>query len=189
MQTGDPVRGTATTSSALSMLMTCGVVAVVSIYLRGKLRLTIVIAGALVLPTTLNETKATLLLLPMALVPGALCMPKGSRSAAHCRNGAECAAVFAFVATYNYLVQFNATEKPLEQFVGQSSYLRYLYSGAAEEGANYIGRVDSLEFAVQGISRDPFTATFGLGAGNVSTSFCRSSTAATQPTTTVTASA
>src|SRR5688572_15080648 len=82
MQTGDVVRGTATTSSALSMLMMCGITAVVSLYLRGLIRLptVIVVVGTLVVPTTLNETKATLLLLPVALLVPALVMPKGSRA-------------------------------------------------------------------------------------------------------------
>ncbi len=175
MQSGDPVRGTATTSSALSMLMMCGVVAVVSLYLRGKLRLTTVVLllGALVLPTTLNETKATLLLLPIAMIAPAVYLPKGHGAARRLLPiaGIGALAVFAFIATYNYLVQFNATEHPIGQFVGQELFVRYLHSGAAEEGANYIGRVDSLEFAFEGIGHDPFRAAFGLGAGNVSTSF------------------
>jgi hypothetical protein len=49
--------------------------------------------------------------------------------------------------------------------------MRYLYSGAAEQDANYNGRFDSLEFALRGIGADAVTAAFGLGAGNVSTSF------------------
>jgi hypothetical protein len=80
-------------------------------------------------------------------------------------------AMVAFVSVYDYLVQYNRTEQPLGQFVGETGFMRYLYSGAAEEGANYIGRFDSLQFAVEGITGDPLTAAFGLGAGNVSTSF------------------
>jgi hypothetical protein len=55
--------------------------------------------------------------------------------------------------------------------VGEGSFVRYLYSGAAEQGANYIGRFDSVQFAVEHIGRDPPTFAFGYGAGNVSTSF------------------
>jgi len=175
MQTGDVVRGTATTSSALSMLMMCAITAVVSLYLRRELRLptVILLVGAFVLPTTLNETKATLLLLPLAVVVPALMMPKGSRSAARLVPIVALGAVamVAFIAVYDSLIRYSPTGQPIGQFVGETSYLRYLYSGAAEQGANYIGRFDSLEFAVQGIGGDPLTAAFGLGAGNVSTSF------------------
>jgi hypothetical protein len=175
MQSGDPVRGTATTSSALSMLMMCGITAVVALYLHRKIRLlaTMGIIGILLLPTTLNETKATLLMLPMALLVPALAMPKGSNAARRMLPIVVIGgiAMVAFVSVYDYLVQYNRTEQPLGQFVGETGFMRYLYSGAAEEGANYIGRFDSLQFAVEGITGDPLTAAFGLGAGNVSTSF------------------
>jgi hypothetical protein len=175
MQTGDVVRGTATTSSALSMLMMCGVTAVVSLYLRGLIRLptVIVVVGLLVLPTTLNETKATLLLLPLAVLAPAFVMPKGSRALSRLLPVAAVGvvAMIAFITVYDSLVRFNATEEPIAEFVSETGFMRYLYSGAADEGANYIGRFDSLEFALQGIGKDPLTAAFGLGAGNVSTSF------------------
>jgi hypothetical protein len=109
----------------------------------------------------------------MALIVPAVFMPKGSRVARRLLPIAVIggAAMMAFVFMYDYLVQFNATEQPIGQFVGETSFLRYLYSGAADQGANYIGRLDSLEFALQGIGQDPLKAAFGLGAGNVSTSF------------------
>ncbi|HZL95748.1 MAG TPA: hypothetical protein VFB99_18975, partial [Vicinamibacterales bacterium] len=175
MQTGDPVRGTATTSSALSMVMMCGTAAVVCLYLRKKIRLPVAmcVIAVLLLPTTLNETKATLLMLPMALIVPALVMPKGSRAAQRMLPIVVVGgvAMAAFVAVYDYLIQYSSTGQPIGQFVGETSFLRYLYSGAAEQGANYIGRFDSLEFALQGIGGDPLTAAFGLGAGNVSPSF------------------
>jgi hypothetical protein len=76
-----------------------------------------------------------------------------------------------FIVVYNYFIQFNDVGKPIGQFVGEAGYVSYLYSGAAEEGANYIGRLDSLEFAIDHITRDMSTLMFGYGAGNVSLSF------------------
>jgi hypothetical protein len=175
MESGDPVRGTATTSSALSILMLCGISAVVTLFLRRRLRLPAAacLIGLFVLPTTLNETKATLLLLPVALLGPMLFMPRGSRPIRRALPifGIGAAALLAFISVYNYLIQYHATEKPLGEFVGEGSFVRYLYSGAAEQGANYIGRFDSVQFAVEHIGRDPPTFAFGYGAGNVSTSF------------------
>jgi hypothetical protein len=172
MQTGDVVRGMATTSSALSMLLMCGITAIVSLYLRNKVRLrTMVVVIALcVLPATLNETKATLFLLPMALIVPALFMPKGSRARKHLVPIVALGAIamVAFVAVYDYLIQFSPAGEPISQFFTDESAIRYL---AADEGANYIGRFDSIELAFQGITGDPLTAAFWLGAGNVSTSF------------------
>jgi hypothetical protein len=54
--------------------------------------------------------------------------------------------------------------------VGEAGFERYLYSGGPEEGAHYIGRFDSIDIAVDHISRDPLTLAIGMGAGNVSMS-------------------
>jgi hypothetical protein len=68
MHTGDPVRGTLTTSSGMSMFLVCAIAGVVVAYLHGRLRLRtmLLIAAWLFAATTINETKATLLLLPVA---------------------------------------------------------------------------------------------------------------------------
>jgi hypothetical protein len=102
-----------------------------------------------------------------------LFMPRGSRQLARVLPIAAFGALAlgVFIAAYNYFIQFNAVGQPIGQFVGEASYVRYLYSGAAEEGANYIGRLDSMQFAIDHITRDAFTLLFGYGAGNVSLSF------------------
>lgn len=175
MQTGDPVRGTATTSSALSILLMCGMAAVVALFLRRQLRFKYAIGlmALLFFPTTLNETKATLLLLPLALIVPLFFMPPGSRAVRRAIPifAVGAGALLAFIAVYDYFIQYAATGQPIGQFVGEAGFSRYLYSGAAEEGANYIGRFDSVQFAVEHITRDPFKLAFGYGAGNVSLSF------------------
>lgn len=177
MQTGDPVRGTATTSSALSLLMLCGIAAVVSLYLRRKIGLPLVLAivAMLFLPTTLNETKATLVLLPIALILPALVMPRGEGAVRRMLPiiAIGSLAAFAFIVVYDYLIQYSRYGQPIGEFVGnaEGGFLRYLYAGSVDHEVNYIGRFDSLVLALKGIGGDPFTAAFGLGAGNVSTSF------------------
>jgi hypothetical protein len=175
MESGDYVRGTATTSSALSILMLGGITAVIALYLRRRIRLpaAVILIGVLFLPTTLNETKATLVLLPLALLAPAVFLPSGTRPLRQIMPILAIGglAFVAFVGVYDYLIQFHSTAPPISQFVGEGSYVRYLYSGAAEQGANYIGRIDSLQFAADHITRDPFRLLFGYGAGNVSTSF------------------
>lgn len=175
MDTGDPVRGTASTSSALSLLMICAIATLVTLYYREKIRLRTLIAvgGVLFLPTMLNETKATLLLLPVALFAPALCMPRGSRAARRLVPvvALGAVAVVAFTAAYNALIQYRPTGRSLDQFVADRSFISYLYTGAADGEDRYIGRFDSIRLAVDGITKDPLLLTFGLGAGNVSTSF------------------
>jgi hypothetical protein len=156
--------------------MMCGIAAIVAMFLRKQLRFkyAIFLMALLFFPTTLNETKATLLLLPLAIVVPLYFMPRGSRALRRAVPifAVGAVALVAFIAVYDYFIQYATTGQPIGQFVGEASFSRYLYSGAAEEGeANYIGRFDSVQFAMDHITKDPLKLAFGYGAGNVSLSF------------------
>ena len=175
MHTGDPVKGTLTTSSALSMFLVTAIGGTVAFYLRGRLKLAalVVLAGWLFLPTTINETKATLLLLPVALLVPAFLMPHRARLLSKMLPivGVGLLAGTAFVVSYNALVQYGEYGGPLGEFFTNSDSLRYLYTGAANTEQPYVGRLDSIEIALEYTSQDPLRLAFGYGAGNVSESF------------------
>jgi hypothetical protein len=175
MGTGDPVRGTATTSSALSMLLLCGIGGVVTMYLRGKLKLshTLFLMLWLFVPTTLNETKATILLLPITLILPALAMPRGLGAARKLVPIIAMGAVagLMYVVVYNALLQYREQGASIGDIAGNKTFIeRYLYTGAAEHEVKYLGRFDSIELAIDHIVDDPVKLVFGYGAGNVSTS-------------------
>jgi len=174
LHTGDPVRGMATTSSALSLLMVCGVALVVSLYLRRKVGFTTMLLaiGAFVVPTMLNETKGTLVLLPVALLGPAFFMPRGARAFRRLLPIAVVGslALGAYAAAYNTLIQHRGHGQPLAGFFTAGHVEEYLYTGAADGERTWIGRFDSIAFALRGISGDPLTTAFGLSAGNVSVS-------------------
>jgi hypothetical protein len=176
MHTGDPVKGTLTTSSALSMFLVAAIAGAVVFYLRGRLRLTALIAicAWLFLPTTINETKATLLLLPFALVVPALLMPGKAQRLRKLLPliAVGVIAVTAFVSSYNYMIQSREYAGPISEYITNSETLRYyLYTGAANTDQAFVGRFDSIEIALEYTSQDPLTLAFGYGAGNVSESF------------------
>ncbi len=174
MNTGDPVRGTAATSSALSMLLVCGIAGVVSLYLRRRLSLLAVVCliAWLFAPTTLNETKATALLLPVALfVPAFVARGTGVARRLVPIIAIGCAAGIAFFVVYNTMIQYREHGQRLDDFVDTGSFTQYLYTGAAKHDAKYMGRFDTIQFALDHTSRDPLTFAFGMGAGNVSPSF------------------
>jgi len=175
MDTGDPVRGTTAASSSLSMLMLCAIAAVVSLYLRRRMGLfpALFLMAVLFLPTTINETKATMLLLPVALVVPALLMPRGSgrfRRLAPIVAAGGLAAV-AFVTAYDSLIRHREFAPPLSAYLTGDVLTRYLHTSQLGEEVNYIGRFDSIEIALARNSDEPMRLAFGLGAGNVSTSF------------------
>ena len=175
MHTGDPVRGTLTTSGNFSLFMVAAIAGVVIWYLRGRLRITamLLIAAWLFLPTTINETRATMVLLPAALLVPVLLMP-GKRQ--FLRRLVPIAAVgalafAAFIVTYNYFIQFRQYSISFEDSFSLANLVYYFYTGAANTDAEFVGRFDSIEFALRHITQDPLTFAFGLGAGNVSESF------------------
>jgi hypothetical protein len=176
MHTGDPVKGTLTSSSAMSMFMVATIAGAVVFYLRGRLRLAglVVVCAWLFLPTTINETKATLLLLPVALVVPAMLMPGKARLLRKLvpLAGVGFLAVTAFVLAYNYLIQYREYAGPIsDYFTNDRTLWQYLYTGAANTDQPYVGRFDSIEIALDHTSQDPLKLAFGYGAGNVSESF------------------
>jgi hypothetical protein len=175
MHTGDPVRGTLTTSSVMSLLLVCAIAGVVIAYLRGRLRFATMLALAawLFAATMINETKATLLLLPAALLVPALTMRGKSHVVRRVLPllGVGALAVTAFVLTYNYFIQYREYAGPLSEYFTGDTLRYYLYTGAANTDQPYIGRFDSIEIAFDYIRQDPLRLAFGYGAGNVSESF------------------
>lgn len=176
MHTGDPVRGTLTTSSVLSLFMLVAIAAIVVLYLRGRLRLApmLALSAWLFAATTINETKATLLLLPIALLLPAFVMPGKARALRRLLPLAAVGAlgITAFVGVYNSFGQYRPNREPLGDFFSDGRSLsRYVYTGAANTDQPYIGRFDSIEIALEHTSTDPLRFAFGYGAGNVSESF------------------
>ena len=175
MHTGDVVKGTLTSSSALSMFMVAAVAGAVVFYVRGRLKLTalIVLAAWLITPTTINETKATVLLLPVALLLPAILMPHKERLLRKLVPiaGVGLLAGVAFVGIYNALIQYGNYGDDLGTFFTSGDIRYYLYTGAANTDQPYVGRFDSIEIALKYTSQDPLKLAFGYGAGNVSESF------------------
>jgi hypothetical protein len=175
LHTGDPVKGTLTSSSALSMFMVATIAGAVVFYLRGRLKLAalVVLAAWLFLPTTINETKATVLLLPVALLVPAIVMRHKARLLPKLVPilGVGLLAVAAFVFSYNILIQNREYGGPLGEFFTSDDLRYYLYTGAANTDQPYVGRFDSIEIALEYTSQDPLKLAFGYGAGNVSESF------------------
>lgn len=175
MHTGDVVRGTLTSSSALSMFMVAAVAGAVVLFVRGRLKLTalVVLAAWLIIPTTINETKATVLLLPVALLVPALLIPHGQRLLRKLVPivGFGLLAGAAFVVVYNTLIQYGTYGDDLGTFFTSGDVRYYLYTGAANTEQPYVGRFDSIEIALKYTTQDPLKLAFGYGAGNVSESF------------------
>jgi hypothetical protein len=175
MHTGDPITGTLTTSSSLTVVLCLAIALVVTLYVHRKiaLSLAILLFCYLAAPTAINETKATLLLMPLSIL-GPFLLARGIEGRwrkvvpilSICALG-----LLAFMAVYNTLVQNRWGGNTIDEFLGTQHYELYLYRGVEPgENAKVIGRIDSIILPAAVLSDDWMQLLFGLGIGNVSPS-------------------
>jgi len=181
MVSGDWVSGTLgggglKGSGLLTVYLMCAVSVLIAFYLRNRVSRLQMIAMllVLVLPTMLNETKVTVILLPIAvLVPAFFTDERTSEKIGRVLGmGVLALALFGlFALGYNQfygqreghgIVKFFTTEGRLEASLLKGERL-------IEQGK--VGRLDALVLPLTILPEDPVELMFGLGISNVSDSF------------------
>lgn len=173
--TGDATSGTFLISSVLSLFLICCLCTLVAFYLRGRLtrwRFAVLFVTLLV-PTLINETKGTLIFLPLGLVVTVLAVvePRRRIRAAMVAAGLAVFSGALFVPVYDY---FREDSKPnvIELFtdadVLESNLQKDIDVGSVSETP--AGRLDAVLVPLRELSAEPATFVFGLGVGNVSDS-------------------
>ena len=173
---GDPMRGTLGTSSLLTVTLYCALAIVVGFYVKKIISLTalLVVGFMLFIPTTLNETKSSLVLMPISLfVPFLLVRGKKigfSQKLSIATISVIC--VVAFVMIYDHFQVSRWGYGILDYFRMEGRVENYFYKGV-EEGdlIDKIGRLDSILLPIKILSHDVTKLLIGLGVGNVSSSF------------------
>jgi hypothetical protein len=170
----DYTYGTLMGSGLLSLFLIAAACVLTGFYLRGKLSLGryILLFLCFVLPTTLNETKVTLFLLPLALL---LTFFFGSARGNRLKNtmlGVVIAAGFlaAFIPIYDHFMQPRWGYGLIDFLQMEGRVEGYLMKGTEIGDQSRAGRLDGLIAAFDEISRDPATLVFGFGIGNASES-------------------
>lgn len=126
----------------------------------------------LVLPTTLNETKATIVLLPLALL---VTFYVGSEAKYRLKNtllGSILAISFLaiFIPIYDHFMQPRWGYGLIEFFTMEGRVEGYLMKGTEVGDQARAGRLDGMIAAATELSKDPSKLFFGLGIGNASDS-------------------
>jgi len=176
MHTGDPVTGTTASANSLTMLLCIAIAVVITLYVYKKLTLpvTMLLFGYLAAPTAINETKATLILLPVATIAPfvfATGVQNKWRKAAPV-FGICAVGVIAFVAVYDALIASRWGGATLGEFLTRGDWEWYLYRGAGtNHSPDIIGRFDSIILPIKILSDSWMQLLFGLGIGNVSPAF------------------
>jgi hypothetical protein len=172
--TGDYVMGTIGGSGQLSLFLLGVATIVVALYARKHLsaRLATALLLLVLAPTTINETKATFLLAPLAIAIPMLAMAQGNRIKYTIKSLILIAGFTAvFIPIYDYLVTPRWGYGLLDFFTMEGRVEGYL-TRDVEVGTTTVepGRLDSVTVALGVITEDPTTAMFGLGMGNVTES-------------------
>ena len=172
--TGDVVTGTIAESGVLSVYLISALAMLVAFYLKKRIKGYVFAMGILLLfiPTTINESKATLFLLPLALLAPAFYMP-GAKSK-FIRLGSIFAVVVLliaiFIPIYDHFVKPRWGYGIVEFFTMEDRAARYLAPRTSQYKPESVGRVDAIIVPFEKLSADPVQLLVGLGIGNVSIS-------------------
>jgi hypothetical protein len=171
--TGDPVYGTLMDSSILSLYLIGAVCILVAAMMRRRLSKTIgfLLCACLLVPTTINETKGTLILLPIGLLTTVIvASPRARRlRVSIIAIGLLASFVAAYVSIYAYVQRNNPYYQSVGSvFLDEKKFDQYLDRNA-DIGVKTdmgVGRVDSLRASLRRLSEDPVQLAFGVGIGN-----------------------
>ena len=131
----------------------------------------LITACCLFLPCTLNETKITLFLLPVALIfPAFFYQGKGiSTKFKSLFITALIGVLFisAFIPIYDHFMKPRAGHGIVDYLRFEREGRGYLYYGSGGETGENVGRFDTIVLSYRDLSKDFGTLMFGLGMGNV----------------------
>lgn len=172
---GDWITGSMMISSMLSLLLIGAVCVVTAFRLRRRIttRQFLVLFALLLLPTTVNETKGTVVLLPIALM---IVLLVASAAKVRFKYAVVTTLLLVgflamFVPIYNHLMSARIHPVSLADYVTEPQKLRrYMLKGREIGATEPAGRIDSIVVSTEFVADDPVTLGFGLGIGNVSDS-------------------
>jgi len=173
---GDPVSGTLIISSIMSIFLVCSACVAAALTLRDRLSRTTFLLLFLLfaIPTSINETKSTVLLLPIGLITT---LVVGASAGQRMRIGLSALGLLAifgaiYVPVYDHFASVNNPYPyTIEGFFSdQRAVTRYVDQNTDLGSRREAGRWDSLEVPVQTFAADPVHLAFGVGIGNGSAS-------------------
>jgi hypothetical protein len=172
--TGDWTVGTLMLSPTLSIFLICCICIAAAFAARRQLKPWhfIVLALIFLIPTTINETKATFFLLPIGLF---VTFMVASRAGQRARYGALAlisigVSTAIFVPIYDSFIAEREYAVPLMDFISDPERMKRYLSTTDDIGVvgKDVGRLDSIVVPWRRLSADPAQLAFGYGIGNVS---------------------
>lgn len=189
IRTGDFITGTLATSPILSIFQILSIAVLSAFYFKKKLKLSsfLILSLIIFIPATLNETKATFILFPLAILSTIFF---GGGQIFNLKKFlmisiGTLTIIFLFIPVYNYMANFNrehkANKNSIIDFFLKGEVYNYLYKGTPDnytetldnKGGEKVGRIDALLFPFKKLSKEPLQLIVGLGIGNVNSSFIK----------------
>jgi hypothetical protein len=175
---GDSVQGTATESGILSTFLVCVAVVLLGYFMRKQISKVVFfpLFFALLLPTMINETKATVLLLPVGLLTTVVAgSPRGMRVKVF-SLGVTLLLVFGaiMVPVYDYFASKNPYKDQqhlMDFFTNEKTLGNYIQADKQKTGigsTKQVRRGDAIRVPLEYLVQDPVKMAFGLGLGNAS---------------------
>jgi hypothetical protein len=172
--TGDQTFGTLMNSAVLSIFLCCVTAVCVGLYVKKRMRLsTLILFLAVTLPATMiNETKGTLLLMPLAILTPMILTGDGSASATLRRMmlglGILTAFAAVFIPVYDHLIRERWGYGLIEFIQRENRVEGYLQKGTEIGTDENAGRLDSMMLPFYAAKGDVTRVTFGFGIANLS---------------------
>jgi hypothetical protein len=173
---GDGVYGTMMESGILSLVLICTVFVLTGMFVRKRLPLVpfVILFFTLLLPTTINETKVTVFVLPLGLLTTIVAASPPGKKMQIFLGGISLLVVFGAILIPVYdAMSVNSPYKQgrtLQDFFTDekfmAAYMATQKKGAALGMSRNVRRGDALAVPVEYLARDPIQLTFGLGMGN-----------------------
>jgi hypothetical protein len=171
--TGDWTTGTLVGSGDLSIFLVAAACVVAALTVRRCLSKWqgLLLFLLMLVPTMINETKVTLIVLPIAVV---LTFQAAARRGERIKQaviaiGTVSVSLALFVPTYDWLYE-SRSGASVGEFLFSNDLNRYLETGAEIGATREAGRLDSARVAVKETLQDPVRTAFGLGMGNATQS-------------------
>ena len=176
---GDDVRGTVNDSGVLSIILICMVLVLTGYFMHKRIKKLpyLTLFFLLLLPTTINETKATVLLLPAGLLTAiVIAAPRGRRLGILLGSAGLMVVFLAIlIPVYDKMNENNPYKNErsiVDFFTDQNRMATYMENkqAVALGTKRDVRRGDAIAVPLQYLARDPIYLAFGLGMGNVSRS-------------------
>ncbi len=167
--TGDVIVGTLLFANNVSAFLICVWAVLFAFYIRKRIPLIPfgILSVLVLLPTTLNETKGSLVLLPFAFVMPLLLAPQIKHLWFKLSlGGVAFVGVAVAYSTIGDMLLGPRLEQSMLEFFTNPAALR-AYFMPSEMGGSWMGRLDKLFLAWEQITQSTVTTLLGVGLGNV----------------------